>query len=215
MTDWEWNPETYLDEMHEEIPGYEELQDAAAAATEGVAARRVLELGVGTGETALRVLARQPGARWVGIDTSAPMLARAGTRLPGADLRLGRLEDELPEGPFDLVVSCLAVHHLAAAAKRDLFRRVAAALVPGGRFVLADLVVPRPGETGPIAVDWELDVPDSAADQVAWLREAGFRTRADHVRADLAVIVAELPAAAATPPVDESPGSRNEAATDT
>jgi tRNA (cmo5U34)-methyltransferase len=192
---WEWNPDTYLADMLDEIPGYEELQDAAAAATEGVDARRVLELGTGTGETARRVLARHPDAAWVGLDASEAMLQRARERLPGADLRAARLEEELPAGPFDLVVSTLAVHHLDAVAKRDLFRRVAGALRPGGRFVLADLVVPRPGEDGPIAVDWEMDVPDSAADQAAWLREAGFVARAEHVRADLAVIVAELPPA--------------------
>ena len=192
VTEWEWNPDTYLDEMREEIPGYEELQEAAAAATAGVAARSVLELGTGTGETALRVLARHPGARWVGVDASEAMLGRARERLPGAELRLGRLEDDLPTGPFDLVVSTLAVHHLDAAGKRDLFRRVAGVLAPGGRFVLADLVVPRRGEEGPIFVDWTMDVPDSAADQVAWLDEAGFETRAEHVRADLAVIGADL-----------------------
>jgi tRNA (cmo5U34)-methyltransferase len=192
---WEWNPDTYLADMLDEIPGYEELQDAAAAATEGVDARRVLELGTGTGETARRVLARHPDAAWVGLDASEAMLQRARERLPGADLRAARLEEELPAGPFDLVVSTLAVHHLDAVAKRDLFRRVAGALRPGGRFVLADLVVPRPGEDGPIAVDWEMDVPDSAADRAAWLREAGFVARAEHVRADLAVIVAELPPA--------------------
>jgi tRNA (cmo5U34)-methyltransferase len=193
VTEWEWNPDTYLDEMHEEIPGYEELQEAAAAATAGVAARNVLELGTGTGETALRVLGRHPGARWVGVDASAAMLERAGERLPRAELLLGRLEDGLPTGPFDLVVSTLVVHHLDAAGKRDLFRRVARVLEPGGRFVLADLVVPRPGEEGPIFVDWTTDVPDGAADQVRWLEEAGFETRAEHVRADLVVIVADLP----------------------
>lgn len=194
MTDHVWNPDTYLDEMAAEIPGYDELQEAAAAATDGLDVRAALELGVGTGETALRVLARHPDARWTGIDASEPMLARARERLPGADLRLGRLEDDLPAGPFDLAVSTLAVHHLRAEAKRDLFRRVARVLRPGGRFVLADLVVPRPGEAGPIFVDWEMDVPDSAADQVAWLRETGFEADAAHVRADLAVIVADLPA---------------------
>ncbi len=192
MTGFEWDPDTYLDEMHEEIPGYEELQDAAAAATAGAAVRAVLELGVGTGETALRVLALHPGARWVGVDASEAMLGAARERLPAADLRLGRLEDELPAGPFDLVVSTLAVHHLDAASKRDLFRRIAAVLAPGGRVVLADLVVPLPGEAGPIFVDWEMDVPSSAADQVAWLEEAGFTARAEHIRADLAVIVADL-----------------------
>lgn len=63
-----------------------------------------------------------------------------------ADLRVQRLEDPLPEGPFDLVVSVLAVHHLEADEKRDLFRRVRRALAPGGRFVLADLIVPERAE---------------------------------------------------------------------
>jgi tRNA (cmo5U34)-methyltransferase len=35
------------------------------------------------------------------------------------------LEDPLPDGPYDVVVSALAVHHLAAASKADLFRRIA------------------------------------------------------------------------------------------
>jgi tRNA (cmo5U34)-methyltransferase len=193
MNDWQWDPDAYLAEMHEEIPGYEELQEATADATMGVEPRRVLELGTGTGETALRVLGRHPRAAWVGVDASEAMLGRARERLPQADLRLGRLEDELPPGPFELVVSTLAVHHLAAAGKRDLFRRIACVLRAGGRFVLADLVVPRPGESGPIFVDWEMDVPDSAADQLRWLAEAGFESRATHIRADLAVIVADLP----------------------
>ncbi len=150
MSGFEWNPDTYLDEMHDGIPGYEELQDAVAAATEGLAARDVLELGVGTGETAVRVLALHPEARWTGIDASEAMLARAWERLPAAVLLLSRLEDPLPAGPFDLVVSTLAVHHLDGAGKRDLFARVAGVLRPGGRFVLGDVVVPRAGEAGAI-----------------------------------------------------------------
>jgi tRNA (cmo5U34)-methyltransferase len=193
MAESEWDPEAYLATMLAEIPGYEELQEATVAATEGIEARSVLELGTGTGETALRVLARHPSMSLIGIDASEAMLQRARERLPAADLRLGRLENELPPGPFDLVVSTLAVHHLDAAHKRDLFRRIAQVLRPGGRFVLADVVVPRPGEEGPILIDWEMDVPDSAADQVAWLNEAGFEARAEHVRTDLAVLVADLP----------------------
>lgn len=197
MGEWAWNPDTYLGEMLDEIPGYEELQAAVAAATVGSDVRSALELGTGTGETALRVLELHPGARWVGVDASEAMLARARERLPEADIRRGRLEDVLPEGPFDLVVSVLAVHHLRAPEKRDLFARVARVLRPGGRFVLGDVVVPRPGEEGPIEIDWEMDVPDSAADQLEWLREAGFEARVDQVRADLAVIVADLPPALA------------------
>jgi tRNA (cmo5U34)-methyltransferase len=190
--EWEWDPDTYLAEMAAEVPGYEELQQAVVAATAAVRAMRVLELGTGSGETALRVRAGHPEASWVGIDASEAMLARARERLPDADLRLQRLEDELPEGPFDLVVSALAVHHLDGAGKRDLFARVARVLQPDGLFVLGDVVVPPEGQEGPIEIDWEMDVPDSVADQLAWLRAAGFEAEASSVRIDLAVFRARL-----------------------
>jgi tRNA (cmo5U34)-methyltransferase len=192
MSEWEWDPDTYLAEMADEIPGYEELQEAVAAATASIRATRVLELGTGSGETALRVRASHLDAEWVGIDSSEAMLARARERLPDADLRLQRLEEELPDGPFDLVVSALAVHHLDGAGKRDLFSRVADVLPPGGKVVLGDVVVPAAGKTGPIYIDWVMDLPDSVEDQLAWLREAGFEAEASSVRVDLAVFRARL-----------------------
>jgi tRNA (cmo5U34)-methyltransferase len=189
VTEWAWNPETYLVEMSAGIPGYEELQEAVAEATADADARRVLELGTGTGETAARVWPKHPDASWVGIDASEPMLARARERLPKADLRLQRLEDELPAGPFDLVVSVLAVHHLDGTGKRDLFARIARALRPGGAFVLGDVVVPAAGETGEIFIDWVMDLPDSVAAQLSWLEASGFEAEARSVRADLAVLI--------------------------
>ena len=62
------------------------------------------------------------------------------------DLRLGRIEDPLPAGTFDLVVSALAVHHLQGEAKAELFRRIHVSLRPGGRLVLADVVLPERSE---------------------------------------------------------------------
>ena len=184
MAGWDWDPDTYLAEMAAEIPGYVELQDAVATATEGIDALTVLELGTGTGETALRVLALHPGAAWTGIDSSEAMLARARERLPPADLRLGRLEDALPPGPFDLVVSALAVHHLDADGKRDLFTRVAQLT---DVFVLGDVVVPERPEDAVIEIDGVYDMPSTAAEQVAWLRDAGFDVAVTPIRADLAV----------------------------
>jgi tRNA (cmo5U34)-methyltransferase len=184
MAGWDWDPDTYLAEMAAEIPGYEELQDAVAAATRGLAAGTVLELGTGTGETASRVLALHPGAAWTGIDSSRPMLARARERLPDADLRLARLEDPLPQGPFDLVVSALAVHHLDADGKRDLFTRVAQLT---DAFVLGDAVVPERPEEAVIEIDGVYDMPSSVAEQAAWLRDAGLDVTVTSIRADLAV----------------------------
>ena len=184
----DWDPDTYLAEMTAEIPGYEALEEAVAAATADISLETVLELGTGTGETALRVLARHPGARWTGIDASKPMLDRARERLPNADLRLGRLEEPLPAGPFDLVVSVLAVHHLDAEGKRDLFERVAEVT---HAFVLGDVVVPERPEDAAIEIDGVYDVPSSVPDQLAWLHAAGFDdAAASYVRPDLAVFVA-------------------------
>jgi tRNA (cmo5U34)-methyltransferase len=187
MADAEWNPDRYLDSMLAEIPAYPELQAHVAAATAGLPTEDVLELGIGTGETATRVLELHPNARWVGVDASEAMLARARKTLVSADLRHGRLEDPLPAGPFDLVVSALAIHHLDSQAKRALFRRVHTVLRPGGRFVVGDVVVPERSEDAQIEIDWKVDLPDSVADQLEWLRESGFDAEALWIFKDLAV----------------------------
>ena len=184
VSEFEWEPESFLATMLAEIPGYAELQEAVADAARG---RNVLELGTGTGETAVRVLARNSGARWTGIDASKAMLERARERLPHADLRVQRLEDPLPEGPFDLVVSVLAVHHLDGPAKRDLFRRVTEV---GDVFVLGDLVVAERAEDAVIEIDWVMDLPSTMWEQIEWLEEVGFKVEASYVRPDLAVFVA-------------------------
>ncbi len=187
-----FDPHSYLELMAREVPDYARLQDEAAAESADLApVRRVLDLGTGTGETARRVLARHPGAGLVGIDSSAAMLARARMSLPDADLRVARLEDPLPDGPFDLVVSALAVHHLSGPVKANLFVRVAATLRPGGRLVLADVVVPDDPADVVTPVDGIHDVPSRVDEQVAWLRAAGLEPRVAWVHRDLAVLVAD------------------------
>jgi tRNA (cmo5U34)-methyltransferase len=188
MTQWWWDPDTYLELMSAEIPAFVELQEQTAAATDGPEVAAMLELGIGTGETARRVRAVHPGARLTAIDSSAEMLDRAGSEFPDADLRLARLEDALPDGPFDLVYSSLAVHHLDGPGKRDLFGRVAAALRPGGVFVLADVIVPEDPEDQQTPIDGDYDRPDRLDDQLEWLRGAGFEATPAWVHKDLAVV---------------------------
>jgi tRNA (cmo5U34)-methyltransferase len=189
VTQFHFDPSTYLKNMRTDIPVFDELQEATARATEGVAARDILELGIGTGMTTKRVLAVHPGAQLVGIDESEAMLAEADV---AGDLRVSRLEDPLPEGPFDLVVSCLAVHHLDADGKRDLFRRIAEVLKPGGRFVLADVVVPEREEDAVTPTTPGFDRPDTLDSQLEWLREAGFEPETTWTWKDLAVVRADL-----------------------
>jgi tRNA (cmo5U34)-methyltransferase len=193
MTQWHWDPETYLQNMLEEVPSYPDLQDQTASAAAGIPAETILELGIGTGETARRILATHPNAKLTAIDSSAEMLERARAVVPDADLRLVQLQDALPDGPFDLVVSALAVHHLDGPAKQDLFRRIADALAPGGAFVLADVVVPENEADVVTPIDWEYDLPDRTDDQLRWLRDAGLEAEPVWSYKDLAVLRATRP----------------------
>lgn len=190
---YHFDPESYLDMVTSEMPAYFSLQQAAAEATAGLVADRILELGIGTGETATRVLLLHPSAHLTGMDASPEMLQRARERLPKAELRVSRLQDPLPGGSFDLVVSALAVHHLDGEEKADLFKRVAERLRPGGRFVLADVVVPDDPDDAitPIDEDDPYDKPSRVEDQLRWLQAAGFRSRVTWAQRDLAVIVGD------------------------
>jgi tRNA (cmo5U34)-methyltransferase len=188
-----FDPATYLETIRAEVPAYDELQDAVAEATVGIRTERVLELGVGTGQTSKRVLDLHPEAELVGIDESAEMLVAASADVAAADLRVSRLQDSLPEGSFDLVVSALAVHHLDGASKADLFARVADRLRPGGRFVLGDVVVPDNPADVVTPIDGVYDQPSTIDDQLRWLAAAGMDAEVVWARQDLVVIIAHSP----------------------
>lgn len=154
-------PDTYGKEIRADVPRYDELQRETVAAVP-FEPDRVLELGVGTGETTRRLLERFPRARVTGLDSTPEMVFRA--REDGIEVRLARMEDPLPDGPWDLVISVLAIHHLDADGKRDLFRRVreqARALVFGD-------VVEVPGERRVASLEPGYDFPSPAAQQAEW-----------------------------------------------
>jgi tRNA (cmo5U34)-methyltransferase len=189
-----FDPATYA-EVVAEIPEYERLQAEVAAATAGLRVLRFLDLGAGTGVTTRSVLARHPDASVVMLDESEPMLSAAASALgEAATVVVGNLADPLPDGPFDLVVSALAVHHLDGPGKADLFRRVARALAPGGRFVMGDLVVPDDPDDVVTEIDGVVDVPSSASDQLTWLEQAGLKASTSWASRDLAVLVGRKPA---------------------
>lgn len=196
MAHHHFEPDIYLEFVRGEVPRYDELEDAVASATEALAATRILDLGAGTGETARRVLIKHPDARVVLVDASAEMLEAARLALPEDRIEkivVRQLEDPLPDGPFDLVVSALAVHHLESADKRRLFRRIAESLKPGGRFVLADVVIPDDPSQAISPLDSPYDQPDRLDDQLGWLKEAGLEPCEVWTSGDLAVVTYDRP----------------------
>lgn len=188
---YHFDASSYADEIREDLPFYDALQDSLAGAS-GSGAKRILELGTGTGETARRLLERHPDASLVGIDENEQMLAVARDALPASRVSLhpARIEDPLPEGPFDVVATALCVHHLDGRAKAELFERIRDALVPDGLFVLADVVVPVDPALATTPLTPGYDRPSPLADQIRWLAEAGFEPRVVWEQGDLAVVAA-------------------------
>lgn len=121
MGQFDWTPDEYLERIRARIPRYDELQEEAVRAIP-FPPERVLELGMGTGETTRRLIEAHPDAWVVGLDSSPDMVFRA--RQTYDDVQLARMEDPLPDGPWDLVISVLSVNDLTEAQKKSLFRRV-------------------------------------------------------------------------------------------
>jgi tRNA (cmo5U34)-methyltransferase len=119
--DPEQNHADYLESVRAQVPLYDRLQQAAVDSVPFDPAT-VLELGIGTGETSARLLGRFPEARITGLDSDPEMIFRA--RKQVSEVKLARMEDPLPDGPWDLVISVLSVHRLTDDQKRNLFRRV-------------------------------------------------------------------------------------------
>ena len=129
------------------VPCFDELYGTAVSVIglrEGPV-RRVLDLGAGTGLLSAAVLARYPDVELVLVDGAAEMLDQARARLPvrSTTTVVADLRDTLPDGPFDAIVSALAIHHLEDPDKRYLFARVHDALRAGGVFVNAEHVAGR------------------------------------------------------------------------
>jgi tRNA (cmo5U34)-methyltransferase len=157
-----FSPDTYEELIRADVPRYEELQERTIEAIP-FAPARVLELGFGTAETTRRLLDRFTEARITGLDSSPEMVFRA-RQLGWEEMRLGRMKDPLPDGPWDLVISVLSVHHLDADGKRDLFRRVrseARALVIGD-------VVEVPAARRIASLTEGFDFPSPATDEAEW-----------------------------------------------
>jgi tRNA (cmo5U34)-methyltransferase len=188
-----WDPETYPKTIRNEVHDYDRLQDEVAKATLGSPRRTILDLGVGSGETAGRVLDLHPEAHLVGVDSSREMLRGAAALLPPG--RVTFIEQDLsaplPERSFDLVISALAIHHLEGVGKARLFRDVRSHLAPGGCFVIGDVIVPENASDALIEIESGYDFPSTVEDHVRWLTEAGLSAEVVWVFRDLAVLKGE------------------------
>lgn len=128
------------------IPRYIEMIGAMVGALpfERAQRLRVLDLGCGTGTVGRAVLECFPEARVTCLDVAPAMLEAARIKLGarGEAFLCADLHDGIPAGPFDAILSSLALHHLETdEEKRECFARIREAMAPGGVFWNADVVL--------------------------------------------------------------------------
>jgi tRNA (cmo5U34)-methyltransferase len=152
------------------------------------AVTRVLDLGSGDGRLLALIKLAHPEVQAVAVDFSETMLARLRERFaPDSSITVVAhdLDQPLPEslGTFEAIVSSFAIHHLAHARKRALYKEVYRLLGPGGVFCnLEHVASPTPALhaqfLAALGVDpVEEDASNKLLDletQLAWLRAIGF-----------------------------------------
>jgi ubiquinone/menaquinone biosynthesis C-methylase UbiE len=115
---------------------YRPVHDAVLRALREFHTRRVLDIGCGTGQLAVRIHAELPAVSIVGCDFSAGMLLRAAARSDAiAWVRGDAARLPCRDGAFDAIVSTEAFHWFPDqdGALREFYR----VLKPGGRLLLA------------------------------------------------------------------------------
>ncbi|MDR1760456.1 MAG: class I SAM-dependent methyltransferase [Fibrobacter sp.] len=104
-------------------------------------ARRILDLGAGTGLLTKYLFDLYPDADYTLADVSEKMLEVSRERFAGLshfDFLILDYSKELPEGRFDLIVSALSIHHLEDEDKLSLYANIYDKLTDGGYFLNLD-----------------------------------------------------------------------------
>lgn len=200
-----YETEKYDREIRGSIPGYKELHkhidDIITKYFTHRGRIQVLELGVGTGLTALQVLQKLPSATYFAVDFSKTMLDGARKRLSGYDITFiegDYSQLELPQNN-NLVVSVIGIHHQKTNRdKKSLFQKIYQSIAEDGSFIFGDLVTYKDrteaalnearhyhhlvehAENEESLREWAhhhkfLNKLAPLEHQVKWLREVGFR----------------------------------------
>jgi tRNA (cmo5U34)-methyltransferase len=184
------------------LPTYEELFAVAVEIIPFAHDRRldIADLGAGSGLFSRHAQSAYPKASFTLVDASREMLDLARKRFQPQSDAFSFIEQRIEEFAeterFDVVLSSLAIHHLEDADKRSLFKRIFSALRPGGAFINVDQIKGQPPFDQLYWKTWlarvraagaceteihtsinrrrEFDRDSSLADQLAWLKEAGF-----------------------------------------
>lgn len=155
-------------------------------------AETLLDLGCGTGLELDEIFRLHPDIRVTGIDLAPGMLARLREKHPERKLTLtvgDYLTVPLAPCAFDVAVAFETLHHFPPETKLGLFRRIFAALRPGGMLLEGDYIAEsdemetylfqelarrRARQHVPEGTFVHFDTPLTLAHELSLLRQAGF-----------------------------------------
>jgi putative AdoMet-dependent methyltransferase len=141
--------------------GYNDVLDTIVHLSTPVSGKKVLDLGVGTGNLAQRYV--NLGCSIWGVDFSSKMLAIAQEKVPDIILSQFDIRDEWPirfRNQFDRIVSAYVFHHFDLSEKMNLVRRILdERLSEGGILAIGDIsfetVVKKQQAHQRYAEDWD------------------------------------------------------------
>ena len=154
-------------------------------------ARDLLDVGGSHGLLSVALCRKHPGLRAVILDLpeavvhAAPILAREAIEDRVVHRPGNALDEDLGTGAWDVVVLSNLAHHFDGATNRELVRRVARALRPGGVFAIVEIFRREsPTESGQIGALFDLyfaltsqSGTWSFEEMAAWQLDAGLRPR--------------------------------------
>lgn len=179
--------DTYEDHMRPWRAYYRWLGELIPAQAE-----TLLDLGCGTGLELDEIFRLHPDIRVTGIDLAPGMLARLREKHPERKLTLtvgDYLTVPLAPCAFDVAVAFETLHHFPPETKLGLFRRIFAALRPGGMLLEGDYIAEsdemetylfqelarrRARQHVPEGTFVHFDTPLTLAHELSLLRQAGF-----------------------------------------
>jgi tRNA (cmo5U34)-methyltransferase len=160
---------------------------------------RVLDLGCGSGLFTAILLTKFPKARLTLVDIADGMLKVARERFaghPDFEYVLADFAGLDLAGPFDIIISGIAIHHIPGPEKKKLYEKCYELLVPGGVFINSDQIKAQTAAIEAMnmrlwkasieasglsreAIDavyerMKFDQPSTVKEQIDWLRGAGF-----------------------------------------
>lgn len=142
---WESPLEDMAGFFRTRLDGYEEHMAAWKEAYMRVpswlplGAQSLLDLGCGTGLEIGAVLEARPELAVTGVDLSEDMLEVLRAKYPGVTVVCADyFVCPFGEAAFDAALSFQTLHHFPANQKEKLFRKLYAALMPGGRYIEVD-----------------------------------------------------------------------------